>query len=397
MGATRPNPASPSDATRKAVADASGEQKSNAGGAEDRSDGSGGAGGSGAGGSGDPGPDIPLGVRVRRQAATGPAGQPGTIRVVAYDGSIHELEGAAAIDRLPGFLGKTGTTVWVDLVGPTQRQAETVGKALGLHPLIVEDVLEGNQRAKIETTDGVVHIVLFHLTYGDEVIASELDAVLGKGFLLTVHNSDWDPRAGHHLAGDIAPILSHGADHLLWAITDDLIDGYFPFADRIGDAIDDVQDQVVRKATPDTIEQVFKLKRELIQVRRAISPVREVFNQLTNRDEELIDPEEIVYFRDIYDHVIRLTDELDNYRELAAATLDVYLTQVNNNLSVIMKRLTGVTVILAGIGAVAGIFGMSEAGAALRGGEASGFWIITLFVLGIAAIAAIILRKIDWI
>ena len=212
--------------------------------------------------------------------------------------------------------------------------------------------------------------MLFHLSYGDAVVASELDIVLGKGFLLTVHNVDWDPRTGHHLANGVAPILAHGPDHLLWAIADDLIDGYFPFADRIGDAIDDVQDEVIRKATPDTVEQVFKLKRELIQVRRAISPVREVFNQLTNRDEQLIDDDEIVYFRDIYDHVIRLTDELDNYRELASSTLDVYLTQVNNNLSVIMKRLTGVTVILAGIGAVAGIFGMSEAGAALqrRGG-----------------------------
>ena len=158
--------------------------------------------------------------------------------------------------------------------------------------------------------------------------------------------------AAHHLSGGLTPILKHGPDHLLWAIADDLIDGYFPFADRIGDAIDDVQDEVVRKATPDTVERLFKLKRELIQVRRAISPVREVFNQLTNRDEQLIDADELVYFRDIYDHVIRLTDELDNYRELASATLDVYLTQVNNNLSIIMKRLTGVTVVLAGIGAV---------------------------------------------
>ncbi len=330
--------------------------------------------------------DIPIGVRVRRQAATGPAGQPGTIRVVGYDGgTTDEHEGKAALERLPELLQKPDAAVWVDLVAPTQNQAEHVGKALGLHPLIIEDVLEGNQRAKIETTDGVVHIVLFHLTYGDAVIASELDAVLGRGFLLTVHNTDWDPRASHHLAGGLAPILAHGPDHLLWAIADDLIDGYFPFADRIGDAIDDVQDEVVRNASPDTVEQVFKLKRELIQVRRAISPVREVFNQLTNRDEQLIDPDEIVYFRDIYDHVIRLTDELDNYRELAAATLDVYLTQVNNNLSVIMKRLTGVTVILAGIGAVAGIFGMSEAGAALGGGEANGFWAITAFVIGMAA------------
>ena len=266
-----------------------------------------------------------------------------------------------------------------------------------LHPLIVEDVLEGNQRAKIETTDGIVHIVLFHLSYAEDVIASELDIVLGQGFLLTVHNVDWDPRAGHHLANGVGPMLRSGPDHLLWAIADDLIDGYFPFADRIGDAIDDVQDEVVRKATPDTVERLFKLKRELIQVRRAISPVREVFNQLTNRDETLIDPEEIIYFRDIYDHVIRLTDELDNYRELASATLDVYLTQVNNNLSVIMKRLTGVTVILAGIGAVAGIFGMSEAATAINGGEGSGFWAITALVVGAAAVAALVLRRIDWI
>jgi magnesium transporter len=343
-------------------------------------------------------PDIPLGVRVQRQGATGPAGQPGTIRVVALKGGqLHELEGADALAKLPDLVHKADCSAWVDLVAPTPNQAQQVGEALGLHPLIIEDVLEGNQRAKIETTEGIVHIVLFHLNYGDVVVASELDIVLGKGFLLTVHNVDWDPRAGHHLAGGLEPVLKHGPDHLLWAIADDLIDGYFPFADRIGDAIDDVQDQVIRKATPDTVEQLFKLKRELIQVRRAISPVREVFNQLTNRDETLIDPDEIVYFRDIYDHVIRLTDELDNYRELASATLDVYLTQVNNNLSVIMKRLTGVTVILAGIGAVAGIFGMSEAGQALNGGEASGFWFVTSIVLAIAALAAVVLRRIDWI
>ena len=343
-------------------------------------------------------PAIPLGVRVERKHATGPAGQPGTIRVVAMRGDdVVELEGTAAMAAMAGLLGEPEARVWVDLIAPTQSQSQKIGEALGLHPLIVEDVLEGNQRAKIETTDGIVHIVLFHLSYGDAVVASELDIVLGKGFLLTVHNVDWDPRAGHHLANGVAPILAHGPDHLLWAIADDLIDGYFPFADRIGDAIDDVQDEVVRKATPDTVEQVFKLKRELIQVRRAISPVREVFNQLTNRDEQLIDDDEIIYFRDIYDHVIRLTDELDNYRELASSTLDVYLTQVNNNLSVIMKRLTGVTVILAGIGAVAGIFGMSEAGAAFTGGEAAGFWAVTAFVVGVAVVAAVVLHRIDWI
>jgi magnesium transporter len=310
---------------------------------------------------------------------------------------VRESEGATALALLPEHLHRPNAAVWVDLITPTAKQAEQVAAALSLHPLILEDVLEGNQRAKIETTEGVVHIVLFHLAYGERVVASELDIVLGLGFLLTVHDGDWDPRAGNHLLGGVGPLLSHGPDHLLWAIADDLVDGYFPFADRLGDAIDEIQDEVVRSATPDTVERLFMLKRELIQTRRAISPVREVFNQLTNRDEALIDADELVYFRDIYDHVIRLTDELDNYRELASATLDVYLTQVNNQLSVIMKRLTGVTVILAGIGAIAGIFGMSEAATAINGGEGTGFWAITAFVVALAGGAALFLRKIDWI
>jgi magnesium transporter len=341
---------------------------------------------------------IPVDARVRRTGAIAAIGQPGTVRVTAIDGdTARDLEAATALGELPDLLRRPDAAIWIDLTAPSHAQVKQVGEILGLHPLIIEDIREGNQRAKIESTDGIVHVVLFHLTYGDDVVASELDIVLGPGYLLTAHNADWDPRSGHHLASGVGPVLRHGPDHLLWAIADDLVDGYFPFTDRIGDAIDDVQDEVVRAATPDTLERLFKLKRELIAVRRAISPVREVFNQLTNRDEMLIDADELVYFRDIYDHVIRLTDELDNYRELASATLDVYLTQVNNNLSVIMKRLTGVTVILTGIAAVAGIFGMSEAGLALQGGEGSGFWAVTAFVVGLAVAAAVVLRRIDWI
>jgi magnesium transporter len=316
---------------------------------------------------------------------------------VSIGEKVEESEGHGSLAGLLDKCRKPGAAVWVDLTAPTAEQAKQVGAALALHPLIVEDVLEGNQRAKIETTDGVIHIVLFHLTYDEKVATSELDVVMGPGFLLTVHEASWDPRDSNHLRSGLGPILEHGTDHLLWALADDIVDGYFPFADRLGDAIDEVQDEVIRKATPDTLERLFQLKRELIEVRRAVSPVREVFNQLTNRDIALIDEAELVYYRDIYDHIIRLTDELDNYRELASATLDVYLSTINNNLSIIMKRLTGVTVILAGMGAVAGIFGMSEAGTALGGAEAGGFWLVTGITVGLATIAAVVLRRIDWI
>lgn len=323
---------------------------------------------------------------------------PGAIRVQAVvDGELQELLGDVALAKLPDLLAGGDAAIWVDLTAPTQDLALRVGEALRLHPLIVEDVLEGNQRAKIETTDGQIHIVLFNLSYGERVLASELDFVLGKGYLLSVHDAGWDPRTTNHLRSGVAPILRHGPDHLLWALADDIVDGYFPFADRLGDAIDEVQDEVVRAADRDTVERVFLLKRELIAVRRAVSPVREVFNQLTNRDVPMISPDELVYFRDIYDHIIRLTDELDNYRELAATTLDVYLTQVNNNLSVIMKRLTGVTFIVAGIGAVGGIFGMSQATPAFAGEEGFGFWSVTLTTVLVAAVATYVLRRIDWI
>ena len=140
-------------------------------------------------------------------------------------------------------------SVWVDLAGPSREQVETVGAALGLHPLIVEDVLEGNQRAKIETTDGVVHIVLFHLDYDAALVASETDIVLGRRVPADRHTMRRGTRAtSNHLRGGVEPILTHGPDHLLWAIGDDIVDGYFPFADRLGDAIDEVQDAVVQQA-----------------------------------------------------------------------------------------------------------------------------------------------------
>ena len=207
---------------------------------------------------------------------------------------------------------------------------------------------------------------MFWIAYEGEVTELEIDIVLDHRSLLTVHEPGWDPFTLPQLRGDGPALLKRGPDFLLYAITDGIVDAYFPVLDAIEDEIDAIQDDVIARPTTWTLERLFALKRELIGLRRAISPAREIFNQLTNRDLGLIAPEHIVYFRDVYDHLIRVTDELDNDRELVAGTLEVYLSTVNNNLSTIMKRLTGVTVILAGIGAVAGIFGMSEAGAGAR-------------------------------
>ncbi len=326
----------------------------------------------------------------------GPERNGGISLAVMVDGTVREHHGEAALQDLERLLKEARQVhglVWIDLSSPTKVQVEHASDLLGLHPLIAEDILEGRQRPKLEATDDLIQIVLFALDDTAELRAHEIDLVVGDAFLLSSHPTEWNPRGGAHFRGDLAGVMRGGPDHLLWAICDEIVDAYFPFADHLEDTIDALQDAVMERTDRDTLARVFDLKRQLIGIRRAITPVREVLNQLTNRELALIDPAELLYFRDIYDHVIRLTDELDNDRELVTATLDVYLSQVNNNLSAIMKRLTGVTVIIAGIGAIAGIFGMSEAGQAFSGGEALGFWAVAVGTIALSALAALVLHR----
>jgi magnesium transporter len=319
----------------------------------------------------------------------------GVLRVTSLiDGKLAEDQGIAA---LTAARARPGAIVWADLTGATATGVAEITHELGLHELIADDILEGNQRAKISLTDDLIHLVLFVLRFDETIELSEVDIVLGDGFLLTVHNADWDPRAVPALRADCGAVMARGPDHLLWALVDSIVDGYFPFIDRLGDAIEDVQDTVIADPSTETLSRLIDLKSRLLVVRRAATPVREIFNQLTNRDLALIDDDEILYFRDVYDHLIRLTDELDNYRELVSGTLDVYLSTINNQLSLIMKRLTGVTVVLTGIAAIAGIFGMSEAGSAFRGEEAIGFWLVTAGTVSGSLFMAWYLRRIGWL
>jgi magnesium transporter len=287
--------------------------------------------------------------------------------------------------------------MWVDLIGPDRDRLEEISRILQLHPLIAEDIAEQNQRPRLRIADDVAHIVLFALSHEGEVRAQEIDIVLGRGFLLTAHDEGWDPDSASGLRAGVETVLARGPDYLLWVIADAIVDAYFPVFDKLADEIDELQDDVITNATPWTLHRLFVLKRELLEVRRATSPARDVFNQLTNRDTRFVGSDHVIYFRDVYDHLIRVTDELDNYRELVSGTLEVYLSTVNNGLSLIMKRLTGVTVILAGIGAIAGIFGMSEAASAVTGAEAGGFWMVTGGLVALAIVAVVVLRRIDWI
>jgi magnesium transporter len=323
------------------------------------------------------------------------SGETPVLRGVAWvAGASRRFDSSSA---LADILGDVEARVWVDLSAPTRELVGNIAHLLQLHPLVAEDILERNQRVKIEETDGMLHVVMFELAWEGRVAATEVDLVLGSRSLVTIHDTGWDPLALPQLRADPSSLLQRGPDFLMYAIADGIVDGYFPVLDALEDEIDELQDDVIARPTKQTLERLFVLKRELISLRRVLSPSREVSGQLTNRTQELIAPAHVPYFRDVHDHLIRATDELDNDREIVAGTLEVYLSTINNNLSLIMKRLTGVTVILAGVAAITGIFGMSEAGIVFADGERIGFWLVTLGIVVLAAATALVLRRIDWI
>jgi magnesium transporter len=307
--------------------------------------------------------------------------------------NLHSIEDALSA------LADPETTVWVDLEDAGGAELAQLAGPLGLHPLVVEDILDRDQRAKVEYTGDVMHLVMFAAVARDELPElAEIDIVLTSRCLVTSHPPQWHP-LDQGVPGRMGPahFLPKGADAALYGVLDAIVDGYFPIIDRLSDTVDELEDAAIERPDRAVVERLFATRRSLLLVRRAVAPAREVLNQLTNRDNPLIDDETLIYFRDVYDHLIRVTDELDTHRELLAGTLDAYLSTVNNSLSDVMKRLTAVTAVLAGVGAVAGIFGMSEAVNAFDLREGSGFWVVTGLVVMVGVAITWYFRRIDWI
>ena len=302
-----------------------------------------------------------------------------------------------ALDDLASFMSEPDSIVWIDLTDPPAELVAAVSRELGIHPLVVENIVDTDGRAKVEAVDDALHMVLFALTRDEVITLHEVDFVIGRRFLLSVHPRAWDLRAAHRLRVGLGALMNRGTDALLWALSDAVVDGYFPVFDQLADEIDGLEDRVLERPDREALQRILELKRELIRMRHVVAPGREVLNQLASREHELIREPQVLYFRDIYDHLVRLADEFDSFRELTAATIELYLSTVNNNLTVIMKRLTAATVVLAGIAAVAGVFGMSEASSALAGQEGSGFWLVTIVTVAVAAVVLAVLRRIGWV
>ena len=276
------------------------------------------------------------------------------------DGSVGELP-AARIDEIDQVLGAPGNLVWVCVSSPDEELIRDLQREFGLHPLAVEDIRKRRQRPKVDHYEGVHMVVAYEAVAEAPSGTSEVHFFVGGGWLLSV---DWGPtpmidavRDRFASGGDGAPT---SAAELLYALLDAAVDSYFPELDRVSEQIDDLEDRVLagdggRQGLADMLD----LKRRLLELRRVLTPMRDLSNALLRRDLDIVDAASLPYYQDLYDHLVRVLDQLDLYRDLLATVLDTRLTVASNNLNTIMKRLTAFTVILMVPTLIAGIYGMN--------------------------------------
>ncbi len=270
-------------------------------------------------------------------------------------------------ESIEAALATTGGTLWVDVDSRSATQRQTLADVFHVHPLHVEDVENQQSRVKVEEIDGkyiiaVVRVVQFCATTEDpyDVETSNLSVLIGPNWVVTAHAS---PAPSVAQVSEIVrrnpDLLARGPARIGHMVLDAAMDAYFPLLDDIGGFVDDLEERVFVKCEPDALRPIFAVKRLVLSLRRYLSPQREVFGILSNRPSKLLPPELQVYFRDVYDHVLRINDDLDNYRELLAGVLDGFLSQVNNRLGQVTKGLSVVATLSLPFVVVSGMWGMN--------------------------------------
>lgn len=255
--------------------------------------------------------------------------------------------------------------LWVDFDNEPDPSAESILTGIfRFHPLAVDDALEETHTPKIDDWGSYLYIVLNAMKIEGngtpQATTHELDIFLGKNFVVTHHDETIAAleKAREACRRD-GRYTAQGPDHLLYKIIDELVGDYWPAIEYIDDEIDRMEDRVFNQPKPDILERLFALKRVLLAMRRIITPQREVLNKLARDDYAVVGPHDRVFFRDIYDHLVRLHDINESMRDLVSGALDAYLSVVNNRMNEVMKTLTIITTLFMPLTFLVGFFGMN--------------------------------------
>ena len=275
------------------------------------------------------------------------------------DGLIEKPSLTAA--DLPALRATAGM-LWIDVVGlADQDEIQSIAGQFGLHPLAVEDIINNHQRPKVDAYDGYLFVVFRMVTVDGPVEGEQVSLVVGDNYVLTFQERPGDcfEPVRSRLRHGKGRIRQLGADYLTYALIDAAIDGYFPVLESMGETIEQLEEEVVNEPEPRLVEQVHNLKRDLLVLRRAVWPLRELLSALMRDDSEQISNSTRTYLRDAYDHAIQLMDIVETFREIASGLLDVYLTSQGTRLNEVMKVLTIIATIFMPMSFITSLYGMN--------------------------------------
>lgn len=275
---------------------------------------------------------------------------------------VHHARGgfdeSITLDSISDILPNSGNILWLDIQDPTPGDLELLRHEFGFHELALEDVAHAHQRAKVDQYEGYYFVVFYAVRPGE---VHELQLFIGENYLVTVHRGEvqeisqtaerWRRNADR---------MERGVGALVYSLLDAIVDGYFPVVDDVAERVEMVEEAIFDPGrVQNCLADVFALKKELLNLRRTLTPERDVLNILVRRDAPILGEGTVVYFQDVYDHTVRVLDSIDLYRDQLSGSLDAYLTVVSNRLNFVMKRMTALATILMTMALIAGIYGMN--------------------------------------
>jgi len=287
-----------------------------------------------------------------------------TIKVISYNQEGFQEIGIEQLENHVASMGD-GSVTRININGIHEKDViENIGKLFSLHPLLLEDIMNTDQRPKMEEHDEYLFIVMKMLSsegmpnlIKDEQIA----IVFGHGFLISFQESEVDEfrPVVEMIKNGRGRIKRMGTDYLAYSLMDVVVDNYFDVMERLGEEIEGLESELMRNPKQETLRSIHRLKREMIFVRRSIWPLREVVGDMERRGSALINESTSIYLRDIYDHIIHVIDTTETFRDIIASMIDIYLSSVSNKMNEIMKVLTIIATIFIPLTWIVGIYGMN--------------------------------------
>ncbi len=277
---------------------------------------------------------------------------------------MREKDRAAVSECVP--FRDTESVTWIDIEGLQDiGLLDGLGGCYGLHPLILEDILNTDQRPKSDDMENYIYVVLKMLDFDPaslEIVSEQVSIVFGRNYVISLQEGregDLFEPLRERIRGGKGRMRSLGPDYLAYSLLDTIIDHYFVILEKFAERIEMLEDDLVNDPQPETLQQIHRLKREMIFLRKSAWPLREVVSDLEKSESDLIQPATKIFLRDIYDHAIHIVDSIESYREMLSSMLDIYLSSVSNRMNQVMKVLTIIATIFMPLTFLAGVYGMN--------------------------------------